>query len=83
MFVGVNENFISTIVEGALVMAEESIDLYAFQDVAAESGPFILSLERDVRRAECTVSKKWWRSFGYNYVLAAICTKLHEVTADG
>jgi hypothetical protein len=29
MFVGVNENFISTAVEGALVMANESIDLNA------------------------------------------------------
>jgi hypothetical protein len=37
---------------------------------------------RDVRRVVHAVSKKWWRSFGYNYVLGAIRTKLHEVTAN-
>jgi hypothetical protein len=27
----------------------------------------------------CAISKKWWRPFGYNYVLAAIKARLHEV----
>jgi hypothetical protein len=72
MFVGVNKNFVFAIVEGALVMAGESIDLDAFQDVAAESGLDIFPVDRDVRRVARAVSKKWWRSFGYNYVLAAI-----------
>jgi hypothetical protein len=82
MFVGVNENFFSAAVEGALVMARESDDLDAFQDVAAESRPDILPVDRDVWRAARTVSKKWWCSFGYNYVLAAIRTKFCEVTID-
>jgi hypothetical protein len=34
-----------------------------------------------VRRVACTVSKRWC-SFGYDYVLGAIRTKLHEVTAN-
>jgi hypothetical protein len=67
---GVNENFISAAVEGALVMAVESIDLDALQDVATESRAAILPMERDVQRAACTILKKWWPSFGYDYVLA-------------
>jgi hypothetical protein len=43
MFADVNENFVSNAVEGALVMAEDSVDLDAFQDVAAESRPDIFS----------------------------------------
>jgi uncharacterized protein with HEPN domain len=82
MFTSVNENFVSTAIEGALVMARESVDLDAFQDVAPESEPDIFPVDRNVWRAARAVSKKWWRSFGYNYVLAAIRTKLHEVTAD-
>jgi hypothetical protein len=79
MFAGVNENFISIVVEGALVMAEESVDLDALQDVAAERGTSIWPTGRDVQRDAHTVSKKWWCSFGYDYVLAAIRTKLREV----
>jgi hypothetical protein len=82
MFAGVNENFVSATVEGALVVIGESIDLDAFQDVVAESRAYILPADRDVRRAARALSKKWWRSFGYNYVMAAIRTKIHEVTAD-
>jgi hypothetical protein len=82
MFAYVNENFVSTAIEGALVMAGDFFDLDAFEDVAAESGPDILPADRDVRRAACAVSKKWWHPFSYNYVLAAIRTKLREVTAN-
>jgi hypothetical protein len=63
-------------------MAGESDDLDAFQDVAAESRPGILPVDRDVWRAARAVSKKWWCSFGYNYVLDAIRTKFCEVTVD-
>jgi hypothetical protein len=28
------------------------------------------------------VAKKWWRSFGYDYVLDALHTRLHEVIAS-
>jgi hypothetical protein len=82
MFASVNENFISTMVEGALMMVEEIFDLNALRDAVAESRVDILPAGRDVWRVARTVSKKWWRSFGYDYVLATICTKLHEVTTD-
>jgi hypothetical protein len=42
MFAGVNKNFISVAVEGALMMTEESIDLDTLQDVATKSGADIL-----------------------------------------
>jgi hypothetical protein len=39
-----------------------------------------LTVGRDVRRVMRTALNKWWRSFGYNYVLVVIRAKLHEVT---
>jgi hypothetical protein len=80
MFAGVNENFISVVVEGALIMARESANLNALQDVVAVSRADIMPV--DVRRAARVVTKKWWCSFGYNYMLGAIRTKLCEVTAN-
>jgi hypothetical protein len=38
MFAGVNENFISGVVEGTLVMAGGYVDLGALQIVATDSG---------------------------------------------
>jgi hypothetical protein len=38
MFVSVNENFISAVVEDALMMASQSIDISALQDAAAGVG---------------------------------------------
>jgi hypothetical protein len=73
MFAGVNENFISAAAEGDLVMAKESVDLDAFQDVAAESRSDISPIEWDVQRAARAISKK---------MVALFRTKLHEVTAD-
>jgi hypothetical protein len=49
--------------------------------VAAYSRADILLMEWNVQKAARTVLKKWWRSFGYDYVLAAIRAKLLEVTA--
>jgi hypothetical protein len=82
MLAGVNENFIFAVVEGTLMMASQSVDLGALQDAAAVSKADILPMEWDVRRATHTVSKKWWHSFGYDYVLCAIRAKLLEVTTD-
>jgi hypothetical protein len=79
VFAGVNENFISAAVKGTLVMAGASVDRAALQIVATDSGADILPLEQDVQRVVRAVSKKWWRSFSYNYVLAAIQAKLREV----
>jgi hypothetical protein len=58
-FASVNKNFISTTVEGALVMVGESIDLNTLQDAAAVSRPDIFPIDQDVRRAAHGVSKKW------------------------
>jgi hypothetical protein len=79
MFAIVNKKFISAAVEGALVMAGDFIDLDALQNFAAGSGADILPTEHDVHRAACAVSKKLWHSI-YDYVLAAIRAKFHEVT---
>jgi hypothetical protein len=82
MFTLVNENFISAVVEGTLVMAGESVDLSALQDAAVVSGADILPMEQEVRKSLCVVSKTWWRSFGYDYKLNAIRVKLRDVTAN-
>jgi hypothetical protein len=49
MFAGVNENFVSAMVEGTLVMAGDSIDLAALWTMAADSGADILSVGRDAK----------------------------------
>jgi hypothetical protein len=79
MFAGVSGNFISAAVKGTLVMVEESVDLVALQTVAAETGADILPVGWEVRKVAWAVTKHWWSSFGYDYVLAAIRAKFHEV----
>jgi hypothetical protein len=51
MFSGVNENFATAAIEGALTMAGDSVDLDDVQKTAAESGANILPAGHDVRRA--------------------------------
>jgi hypothetical protein len=80
-FAGVNGNFISAVVEGTLVIARNSIDLAALQAMAAECGADILPVGWDGRKAARVVSNKWWSSFCYDYVLAAIQAKFQEVIA--
>jgi hypothetical protein len=82
MFSGVNENFAAVAIEGALVMAEDSVDLDAIRDAATKSGVDVLPAGPDVWRVARTVSKKW-RSFGYDYVLSAIHAKHEEVLSLG
>jgi hypothetical protein len=73
-------NFFSTAaIEGALAMAGDLIDLDTVRDAAAESRADILPAGHDVRRAALAVSKKWWRLFGYNYVLSVIRAEQEEV----
>jgi hypothetical protein len=43
------------------------------------SGTDVLSAGPDMWRAARAVSTKWWRSFGYNYVLSIIHAKQEEV----
>jgi hypothetical protein len=75
MFSSVNENVATTAIEGTLTMAGDSVDLDAVRGVAAKSGADVLPAENDVRRAVQAVLKKWWCSFGYNYVLSTIYAK--------
>jgi hypothetical protein len=42
MFDGINENFATTVVKGALTMAGDSVDLEAMWDAAVSSGANIL-----------------------------------------
>jgi hypothetical protein len=79
MFSGVNENFPTATIEGALAIAGDLVNLDAIWGVATKSGADVLPAGPDVRRATQTVLKKWWRSFGYNYVLANIRAKHEEV----
>jgi hypothetical protein len=79
VFVDVNKKFVSATVEGALMMVGGSVNLAALQASTADSRVDILPAERDVRRVTRVVSQKWWRSFGYNFVLAAIQARLHGV----
>jgi hypothetical protein len=67
VFAGVNENFVSITVEGALAMAGNSVDLDAIQDAATASGADIFPMERDVWKAVHAVAKNWWWSFSYDY----------------
>jgi hypothetical protein len=77
MFGGINENFATVAIEGAVVMAGDSVDLDALQSTAAESGADLLPTERDMWRATRALLKKWWRSFSYDNVLTAFCA-MHE-----
>jgi hypothetical protein len=60
-------------------MAGDYVDLDAIQDATAASGANILPAEWDVRRAARAVAEMWWRSFGYDYVLVGVRTRLREV----
>jgi hypothetical protein len=72
MFRGVNENFATAAIEGALAMVEDSIDLDVVRGSTAKSGADVFPAGHNVRSVMRAVSQKWWRSFGYDYVLAAI-----------
>jgi hypothetical protein len=75
VFSGVNENFSSAAIEGALVMAEDSVDLDAVRGAAAKGGVDVLPARPDLRKVAGVISKKWSRSFGYDCVLSVICAK--------
>jgi hypothetical protein len=76
VFAVVNENFVSATVEGTLIMA----DLAALQAITADSVADILPVVQDVGKAARVMLKKWWCSFGYNFVLASIQAWFCKVT---
>jgi hypothetical protein len=81
MFIGVNENFASAAIEGALAMDGDSVDLDVVPNATAEGSMDVFLVGPNVRRAAQAVLKKWRRSFGYDYVLSIIRTKQEDVLA--
>jgi hypothetical protein len=75
MFSGVNENFATAAIEGAPALAGNLVDLEAVRVAASKGGTDVLPAASGVRKAARAVSKKWWRSFGYDYVLSVICAQ--------
>jgi hypothetical protein len=61
-------------------MASDSMDLEALQTLIADNGEDFLLGARDVRRLTGVISRGWWCSFGYESALAAIQTRLREVS---
>jgi hypothetical protein len=47
--------------------------------VATVGGVDVLPIGSDVRRVTWAVSMKWWRLFGYNYVLTIIRARRDDV----
>jgi hypothetical protein len=63
------------------MMAGDLVDLYVVRSKAAKGGTVVLPAGTDVRRVVQAASKKWWCSFGYNYVLSIFHAKQREVLA--
>jgi hypothetical protein len=61
MFSGVNENFATAAIKGALTMAGDSIDLDVVLWAAAEGDEDDLPAGSDVRRVTHAISMIWWR----------------------
>jgi hypothetical protein len=79
MFCGVNENFATAMIEGALVLAGDSVDLEAMWVEASEGGMDVLPAGSSVQKTARAVSKKWWLPFGYDYVLSIISAQQANV----
>jgi hypothetical protein len=79
MFSGMNENFATTAIEGALTLATNSVDLEAVRVATSGGGADVLPAVSGVWKAARAVSKKWWRSFGYDYMLSVICAQQWKV----
>jgi hypothetical protein len=79
MFSGMNENFATTAIEGALALASNLIDLKVVRVAASEGGADVLSTAPGMRKAAQAVSKKWWLSFNYDYMLSVICAQQSKV----
>jgi hypothetical protein len=80
MFSSVNENFASAAIEGALAMVGDSVDLDAVRNAASEGGADVFPVGPVVQRAARAVSKKWWHSFGYDYVSPIIHAREEKVS---
>jgi DNA-binding MarR family transcriptional regulator len=72
MFSGMNGNFATAVIEGALSLAGNSVDLEAVRVATSKGGTDVLPVASGVRKAAWAVSNKLWWSFGYDYVLSII-----------
>jgi hypothetical protein len=79
MFSGMNENFATAAIEGALTLAGNSVDLDVVRVAASESGTDVLPNAFGVCKVARAVSKKWWRSFDYDYVMSVIHAEQSKV----
>jgi hypothetical protein len=73
MFCGMNEKFATAAIEGALALGSDLVDFDVVRVAASEGGTNVLPAGSSVRKAARAVSKKWWCSFSYDYVLSVIC----------
>jgi hypothetical protein len=79
MLCGINKNFATAAIKGALALAGGLVDLDAMQVAASEGGADVLPARSSVRKAARVVSMTWWRSFGYDYVLSVIYAQQAKV----
>jgi hypothetical protein len=79
MFSGMNENFATAAIKGALALADNSVDLEAVQVASSEGSADVLPTASGVRKVAWAISRKWWWSFGYDYVLSVIHAQLSKV----
>jgi hypothetical protein len=59
MFSGVNENFTTAVIEGAVAMARDLVDLDVVRGTTTESGADVLPTGDNIRRATWVASMKW------------------------
>jgi hypothetical protein len=79
MFCDVNENFATAAIEGALTLVNDSVDLDVMRVAASEGGTDVLPTVSSMQKAARAISKKWWHSFSYDYVLSVIRAQQAQV----
>jgi hypothetical protein len=79
MFCDVNENFATAAIEGALTLVSDSVDLDVMRVAASEGDTDVLPTVSSMQKAARAISKKWWHSFSYDYVLSVIRAQQAQV----
>jgi hypothetical protein len=79
MFCDVNENFATAAIEGALALVSDSVDLDVMRVAASEGDTDVLPTVSSMQKAARAISKKWWHSFSYDYVLSVIRAQQAQV----
>jgi hypothetical protein len=79
MFCDVNENFATAAIEGALALVSDSVDLDVMRVAASEGDTDVLPTVSSMQKAARAISKKWWHSYSYDYVLSVIRAQQAQV----